>query len=151
MVKMRVPPDFSEFLKLLARHEVEYLLIGGYAVAYHGFPRTTLDMDIWIRVEPLNAEKMTRVFLDFGFEPGSVSSALFLRSETLRIGVPPLRLEILKEISGVDFDTCYRDRLRVEVEGTPIDLISLTDLRANKHASGRPKDLMDLEHLPLAE
>lgn len=149
MAKLRLPPDFRDFLKLLATHEVEYLLIGGYAVGFHGYVRTTMDMDVWIRVDDRNAQKMTRVLVDFGFAPEAVTAGLFLDPGVIRMGVPPLRLEVLKEISGVDFEECYPEKITTEVDGTAIHVISLSRLRENKKASGRTKDLADLEHLPL--
>lgn len=148
MAKPRLPPDFSDFLNLLARHEVAYLLIGGYAVGFHGYVRTTMDMDVWIRVDPENAAKMARVLVDFGFAENAVSPELFLDPGVVRMGVPPLRLEVLKEISGVDFDDCYPERVTTVVDGLEIQLIGLAKLRLNKKASGRAKDLADLEQLP---
>jgi hypothetical protein len=150
MAKLRLPPDFSDFLKLLATHDVEYLLIGGYAVGFHGYVRTTMDMDVWIRVDDRNAEKMTRVLVDFGFAPEAVTPELFLDPGVVRMGVPPLRLEVLKEISGVEFAECYPERVATKVDGTEIQIISLRRLRQNKKASGRAKDLADLEQLPPA-
>jgi hypothetical protein len=134
---------------LLAIHEVDYLLIGGYAVGFHGYVRTTMDMDVWIRVDHRNAEKMIRVLVDFGFAPEAVTAELFLNLGVVRMGVPPLRLEVLKEISGVDFADCYPERITTDVDGIEVQIISLNRLRENKKASGRAKDLADLEQLPV--
>ena len=148
MVMIRLHPDFREFLKLLNAVRVEYLLIGGYAVGYYGYARTTLDMDIWIALKPGNANKMMRVMSRFGFPAGSVDVSAFLdKSRSLRLGLPPVRLEIMTDISGVKFDACYARRRRVTVDGIKINLIALEDLRRNKLASGRHKDLDDMEHL----
>jgi predicted nucleotidyltransferase len=133
---------------LLNSARVEYLLIGGYAVGYYGYSRTTLDMDVWIAVEPSNATKMATVMDNFGFPKGSVNKSVFLeKGKILRLGLPPVRLEILTDISGVSFDACYANRKRVTVDGVKVNLISLDDLLKNKAASGRHKDLDDLEHL----
>lgn len=143
-----LPPDFRDFLKLLNANEVEYLLIGGYAVTYHGYPRSTYDMDIWIGINEANATKMVKVMEGFGFS-GEVSSSIFLSERCLlRMGVPPVRLEVLTSIDGVDFETCYQQRVVDVVDNVEISIIGLTDLRTNKAASGRLKDLNDLENLP---
>jgi hypothetical protein len=143
-----LPPDFKEFLKLLNRHGVEYLLIGGYAVGYHGYPRATNDMDIWIAVHPDNAERMVTVLRAFGFDTPDLSSDLFLQDNIVRMGLPPMRIELLTTISGVQFAACYAERVTTTLDGVAVDLISLPSLKANKQASGRHKDLDDLEHLP---
>ena len=135
-------------MKLLNASRVEYLLIGGYAVGYYGYSRTTLDMDIWIAVEPDNAKKMAAVMARFGFPKGAVDEKVFLeKGKILRLGLPPVRLEILTDISGVTFASCYSRRNQVTVDGIKVSLIGLDDLIQNKTASGRHKDLDDLEHL----
>ena len=149
MVNTHLPQDFKDFLKLLNENDVRYLLIGGYAVGYHGYPRATADMDVWIAVDPNTAERMVKVMTGFGFEKGSVARDVFLNQKGLiRMGVLPLRLEILMGVSGVDFDDCYERRIDDVVDGVDVKLISLMDLRIYKEASGRLKDLNDLEHLP---
>lgn len=138
--------DFKEFLKLLASNKVEYLLIGGYAVGYYGYPRPTGDMDIWIGISPNNARRVVRALREFGF---TTSTKKFLQENSLvRMGVPPFRLEILTTIDGVSFPECYAARDTVVIDGVDVDLINLHHLRLNKKASGRLKDLSDLEHLP---
>jgi hypothetical protein len=147
-MEAELPSDFKEFLSLLRSHGVEYLLIGGYAVIYHGFPRATGDMDIWIAVDPENARRMVDTVREFGFDTPELSPALFLQENSMvRMGNVPLRIEILTRISGVNFDECYRDRIVDEMGGVEVSLISLRDLLANKRASGRHKDLMDIEEL----
>lgn len=151
MAKVRFPEDFSDFLRLLNEHGVEYLLIGGYAVGYHGFPRTTLDMDVWVAISPDNARKLVEVMIEFGFSPEAVSPDLFVGAKgIIRMGVPPLRLEILKDIDGVKFEECYERRIVETLDGVEVSIISLQDLRKNKEACGRPKDITDLENLPEA-
>ncbi len=149
MENTHLPEDFNDFLKLLNQNEVQYLLIGGYAVGYYGYPRATHDMDIWIAVDPENAEKMIDVMIAFGFEKGALSGEVFLKNDAVvRMGVPPLRLEILMSASGVEFQDCYGRSLSDDIEGVPVKLIHLEDLLANKIAAGRHKDLDDVSNLP---
>ena len=144
-----LPPDFKEFLRLLNTHTVEYLLIEGYAVGYHGYPRATNDMDIWIAIHPDNADRMVTVLREFGFETPDLSPELFLQDHSMvRMGLPPMRIEVLTTISGVEFAACYAMRVTAMIDGVKVNLISLPDLKVNKQASGRYKDLDDLEHLP---
>jgi predicted nucleotidyltransferase len=145
---MKIPPDFREFLKLLNDNSVEYLLIGGYAVNYYGYPRPTGDMDIWIRIDRKNAER-TIVALDaFGFSSPKMTVDLLTKDkQIIRMGVPPFRLEISTGIDGVEFEECFNNREVVDLDGVPTNLISLRDLKINKKASGRYKDLNDLENL----
>jgi predicted nucleotidyltransferase len=147
MATIQLPPDFREFLKLLNSSSVEYLVIGGYAVNYYGFPRATADLDIWIAVSPDNAQRITEALRGFGFP--QADAALFQRErQIIRMGVPPVRLEILTTISGVDFADCYARRLEAELDGVTVNFIQLDDLKRNKRASGRLKDRVDLEQLP---
>lgn len=149
MATIRLPNDFKDFLRLLNSRQVEYLLIGGYAVGYYGFPRATADMDIWIAVHPRNAQKMVEVMREFGFAVKELSEELFLQANNVvRLGMPPLRIEVLTTISGVDFEECYRDRKTDILDDIEVHLISLKHLKANKKATGRLKDLSDLENLP---
>lgn len=148
MTMIRLPPDFKEFLRLLAESGVEYLVVGGYAVAHHGHPRATGDMDIWIRMSEANAQGTERVLKSFGFDLPEVDAALFMRpDQVIRMGNPPLRLEILTTIDGVEFSECYGRRVVSDVDGVPITFISLEDLKKNKRAAGRPQDLSDLDRL----
>ncbi|MBK9317356.1 MAG: hypothetical protein IPM55_24380 [Acidobacteria bacterium] len=141
--------DFKEFLNLLNANGVEYLLIGGYAVGYHGYPRATNDIDIWIAMNQENASKMTKVLKEFGFDTPELSPELFLQKDRMvRLGLPPMRIEVLVEISGVQFRECYKERINDVIDGIAVKVISLKHLKINKKASGRYKDLDDLEHLP---
>jgi len=109
---IELPPDFKEFLRLLNAERVEYLLIGGYAVAYHGYPRTTNDIDVWISIHPDNAAKMVQVLQEFGFDVPELTQNLFLKPDSIvRMGLPPLRIEVSTTISGVDFSECYPSRV----------------------------------------
>jgi hypothetical protein len=148
MATIPLPPDFSEFLRLLNEREVKYLLVGGYAVGYHGYVRATADMDIWIRRDRENAERVVEALQAFGFGVSELKPELFLSSErVVRMGVPPMRIEILTSISGVEFDDCYASRIEEKWEDGTVRIISLAKLKQNKRASGRLKDLSDLEHL----
>lgn len=149
MATIRLPQDFKEFLKLLKEHNVRYLLIGGYAVAYHGYPRATADMDIWVAIHPENANKLVAALKEFGFDLPELTPQLFLREkQIIRMGVPPVKLEICTSISGVEFNACYNARVVAELDGVEVNLIGLDDLKVNKKASGWLKDMTDLEKLP---
>ena len=149
MATIHLPPDFREFLQLLNAQHVEYLLIGGYAVGYHGYPRATADMDLWIARHPANADRIVSVLREFGFNLPELSADLFLKeNQIIRMGVPPVRIEISTTISGVIFEECYAERIVDIIDGVEVHLISLRHLKINKAASGRHKDLSDLENLP---
>ena len=149
MENTQLPKDFKDFLKLLSENRVKYLLIGGYAVGYYGYPRATHDMDVWIAVEETNAARMVAVMEAFGFAAGAAAKEIFLRPDSVvRMGVPPLRLEVLMGISGVEFDHCYDRGIVDDIDGVQVKIIHLEDLRANKIASGRHKDLDDVSNLP---
>jgi len=136
-------------LKLLNAKQVEYLLIGGYAVGYHGYPRATADMDLWIAINQQNAEKVVAILREFGFNVPDLSTELFMKpNQIIRMGVPPVRIEIMTTISGVSFEECYPERVKDKLDGVEVNLISLRHLKINKKAFGRHKDLDDLENLP---
>ncbi|PSQ83098.1 MAG: hypothetical protein BRD44_05705 [Bacteroidetes bacterium QS_7_67_15] len=142
------PTAFSDLLKSLNDHEVTYLVVGGYAVGFHGHARTTGDIDIWIEQSPANAERVRVALGEFGFdtevlEPGS----LLKEDQIVRMGYPPLRVEVMTSVSGVNFSDCYERRVEGELGEVETSLIGLDDLKANKRASGRLKDLNDLEKL----
>ncbi len=148
MATIQIPHDFKEFLKLLNSHRVEYLLVGGYAVGYHGYPRATADMDLWVAVHQNNAEKLVAVLREFGFNVPQLSVNLFLKAEQIvRMGVPPLRIELLTTISGVRFENCYSERIIDMIDDVEVHIISLEHLKKNKQASGKHKDLDDLQNL----
>ena len=148
MATIPLPPDFKEFLKLLNNQKVKYLLIGGYAVGYHGYVRATADMDIWIERNPSNAERVVKALREFGFHAENLSAGLFLeKGQVIRMGVPPMRIEVLTSISGVEFKECYETRIIEDWDDISVNIISLKKLKQNKRASGRLKDLTDLEHL----
>ena len=145
----QIPSDFKEFLKLLNENKVEYLLIGGYAVNYYGYVRPTGDMDIWISLSRENAEKVVAALREFGFASPEINAELFVKEKSLvRMGVPPMRLEITNYIDGVEFSESFNERELIQIEEVKVNLISLKHLKATKLASGRYKDLNDLENLP---
>lgn len=144
-----LPPDFGEFLKLLNAHEVDYLIVGGYAVAFHGHPRATADIDIWIPMRDQTAHQLVSVLKAFGFDLPQLSPDIFLRpDQVVRMGTPPLRIELLTTIAGVDFDACRARAVATRFDGIDVHVIALDDLKTNKRAAGRHQDLADLDHLP---
>jgi hypothetical protein len=144
-----LPEDFREFLRLLSEVEAEYLLVGGYAVGYHGYPRTTADMDVWVAVSPDNASRLVEACVRFGMQDPILTPELFLQhGKIIRMGVPPMRIEIHTAIDGVEFQECFAAREVAIIDDVPVDVISLHHLRLNKRASGRHRDLDHLEHLP---
>ena len=149
MATLALPPDFKEFLKLLNSNSVEYLLIGGYAVGVHGHIRATNDIDIWVKVSSDNAVCIDWALRQFGFAFPDLTPELFLTLDSVvRMGLPPIRIEILTSISGVEFNACYAEKEQIEIEDLIVPVISLAHLRQNKTASARAKDLADLESLP---
>jgi len=149
MATPTLPPDFKEFLQLLNAKSVEYLLIGGYAVGYYGYVRATADIDVWLAMTSGNADKAVEALREFGFNVPELTPELFLKPDSIvRMGLPPFRIEMLTGISGVSFAECYNERITDTIDGVQIPIISLRHLKENKLASGRGKDLVDLEHLP---
>lgn len=148
MATIRLPSDFKEFLQFLNLEKVEYLLIGGYAVGYYGYPRATGDMDVWIAVSPANAEALGRALRRFGFSAETVAAQSFLAArKVFRIGIPPVRIDLVTGVDGVDFAQCYSRRVVARLDDVEVNLIGLEDLKINKRTVGRPKDLDDLAHL----
>lgn len=146
---IELPRDFKEFLRLLNANGVRYLLIGGYAVGYHGYPRATNDIDIFIAKDLENARRLVQTLSDFGFATNELSTEIFIQEKSLvRMGVEPMKIEIANFISGVGFEEAYQDRIIGVIDGIEISLIGLYHLKINKKASGRYKDLNDLENLP---
>jgi predicted nucleotidyltransferase len=149
---MEVPlltDDFKEFLRSLNAADVEYLVVGAYAVGYHGYPRATVDLDVWVRPELKNAERVVQALRAFGLESTAPDPKVLLSPRALvRFGLPPFRIEIMTTIDGVEFDPCYARAVRADLDGVRVPLISLADLKVNKRAAGRHKDLNDLENLP---
>jgi len=123
-------------------------VVGGYAVAQHGYPRYTKDIDIWIEMRPENASKIVKALEQFGFASLGLQEEDFLKADQIiQLGYPPNRIDLLTTLPGIDFSACYPLRVIVEVEQTPVNFIDLENLKKNKQASGRHQDLADLEHL----
>jgi predicted nucleotidyltransferase len=145
---MILPRDFQEFLQLLNARSVKYVVIGGYAVMFHGHVRHTGDLDVFIAISQETAEQMAKVFREFGFNLPEVTPQLFLnKGRIVRIGHEPMRLEVLNEIDGVSFDECYFNRIETELGGQKINFIALPQLLKNKRSTGRLKDMADVEAL----
>jgi hypothetical protein len=153
MANLKLTKDFKEFLSLLNSARIEYLLIGGYAVALYGHVRHTKDIDIWVKPDPATTTALIDVLVAFGFSRASLErEPLFNEKQTvLRMGNPPDRIEILSKISGCDFAASYPRREVAQIDDVQIPVISLDDLLANKLASGRAKDLADVEVLSKAK
>ncbi|HAP35679.1 MAG TPA: hypothetical protein DCQ28_06935 [Bacteroidetes bacterium] len=140
--------DFKEFIQLLNVHNVQYLIVGGYAVAFHGHPRYTKDIDIWIWMEQTNAEHMLDVLKVFGFSSLGLQRDDFLKkNNVVQLGNPPNRIDILTDLSGVVFEECYPKRNSITIDGIAINFIDIENLIQNKKASGRHQDLADIENL----
>ncbi|WP_242929404.1 hypothetical protein [Pontibacter vulgaris] len=141
-------PDFREFVELLNKHKVNYLIVGGYAVGIHGHPRYTGDLDVWISPNPNTAKTMVLIMKEFGFGSFGLTENDFLAKDNIiQLGYPPFRIDVLTSIDGVAFEECFPNKVVIEDEGVPVNFISLKDLRKNKESSGRRRDLDDLEHL----
>ena len=145
---MILNPDFKEFFQLLNENEVRYLIIGGYAVAYHGYPRYTKDIDIWIWIHPDNAQKVVKTLKDFGFDSLGLQASDFWEADTIiQLGQAPNRIDLIMGIPGVDFEACYQKRVQEEIAGVRLAFIDLENLKKAKKASGRAQDLADIENL----
>jgi hypothetical protein len=137
-----------EFFQLLNANKVRYLIIGGYAVAFHGYPRFTKDVGIWLWRNPENAKKVVNALADFGFKPLGLTQEDFLESDTIiQLGYPPNRIDLVMTASGVEFDDCYLSRIEEEIDGVKLPFIDLHNLKKHKRATGRAQDLADVENL----
>jgi len=138
-------PDFVDFIALLNKHHVDYMVVGAHALAFHGRPRHTGDLDIWIRPSAVNAKKMVEVITAFGFESIGLTEQDFLKDNYVtQLGYPPLRIDILNAISGVEFAEAFDGKMNAEIDGMPVNFINVQDYIKNKEASGRKKDDKDL-------
>lgn len=140
--------DFKEFVALLKKHEVEYMIVGGYAVGVHGYPRYTGDLDIWLNPTTTNAGRILQAIDEFGFGSFNLTvEDLTKEGNVIQFGQPPLRIDLLTSIDGVAFDACYANRKVVTFDGLPMNFIGYHDLITNKKATGRHRDLDDVENL----
>ena len=144
----KLQADLREFIILLNSHNVEYVIVGGHAVAFHGHPRFTGDIDFLIRTTPQNVSRVLAVLDAFGFgNLGIVEQDLLERGRILQLGQPPNRIDVLTSISGVDFDSAWEQRVQTLMDDQPVALLGWNELIRNKRAAGRQKDLADLERL----
>jgi len=147
-MKLHLPPDFLDLLIELNRASAKYLLVGGHAVAFHGRPRATKDFDLWIEASADNARRVVAALSAFGAPLGQLSESDFERpGHGFRMGSPPFRIEILTEISGVEFGHAWDARQSCTVDGVAFGVIGRDDLIKNKRAAGRPQDLADVDVL----
>ena len=143
-----ISSDFREFIELLNANEVRYLVVGGYAVAVHGYPRYTKDLDIWIERSSDNATRLLKALHQFGFGTLDLNTEDFIEKDrVLQLGYPPNRIDLLTSLQGLSFRDCYDARVPVRIESVDIMFIDLENLKRNKAATGRAQDLADLEHL----
>jgi len=141
-------PDFKEFIRLLNANQVKYLIIGGYAVAIHGHPRYTKDIDIWIEMSQENADKLITSLDQFGFGSLGLSAQDFQTpDQIIQLGYPPNRIDLITTPDGINFETCYSAKTEIIVDNITVQFIDLDNLKKNKKASGRLQDLADLENL----
>lgn len=140
--------DFREFIGLLNEKNVKYLVVGGYAVAYHGHPRYTKDIDLWIWLDRENAEKVVEALREFGFDSLGIQVEDFLDPENvIQLGYPPARIDLLTDLSDLDFEDFYPKREAVNIEDTTINFIDVDSLIKTKLATKRPQDLIDADKL----
>lgn len=145
---MKLQKDLREFIELLNSHEVRYVLVGGYAVAYHGYPRYTGDIDFFVDVSGDNPQRLDEALRRFGFEDTGVDAQSFTtENQIIQLGVPPNRIDLITAVSGVTFEEAWTSREVGTIDGLPVTIISLELLKRNKQSSGRPKDIIDLEYL----
>ena len=145
---MKLDKDFNEFVELFVARDVRFLVVGGYALAAHGYPRATDDFDAWVWVNSENAEKIVECLAAFGFGSLNLAADDFMTPDrVVQLGYPPYRIDIITSISGVEFDSAWANRLVVDIDGLQVPFIGRDDLLTNKRATGRPKDLLDVEYL----
>jgi predicted nucleotidyltransferase len=145
---MEINKDFKEFIELLNGHEVKYLVIGGYAVNFHGYPRYTKDIDFWIWMKRENIGKLIEAIKDFGFGTIGLQEEDFLApNNVVQLGYEPYRIDLLVDLDNSDFESCFAKRSVEELEGTLVNFIGLDDLISVKKRAGRLQDLADAEQL----
>ncbi len=145
---MELNRDFNEFIAYFVARDVRFLIVGGYALAAHGHPRYTKDLDVWVRVDVENAERIIRALDDFGFGSLGLTRADFVEDDVVvQLGREPHRIDLLTFISGVEFDDAWEHRVKVDLGGVSVPVIGRTELRRNKLATGRLRDLADAEEL----
>jgi predicted nucleotidyltransferase len=146
MEKQQLPEDFKEFIRCLNSNNVKYLLIGGWAVGLYGHPRATKDIDFLVFGDSSNLEKLGKALNEFGAPPVDINY-LGEKGNIIRIGLPPIGIDIINNADGIDIKDCYSRKKTIMVEGIEIALISKEDLIINKKSTGRLSDLADVEKL----
>jgi len=146
MERQQLPEDFKEFIQCLNSNNVEYLLVGGWAVGLYGHPRATKDIDFFIFIDKSNLENLEKALNDFG-APSVDINYLSEKGNIIRFGVPPIGIDIINDADGIDFKDCYSRKETIMVEDIEIALISKEDLIINKKSTGRLSDLADVEKL----
>ena len=145
---MAESPHYKELLQLLNEFQVEYLIVGGFAVMKYGEPRYTKDLDVWVHNSSQNSVRVVEALRKFGapLEHDGISAETFAEKQVVyQIGIAPVRIDILTEITGVEFGGAWKKRVASTFFGVPVHFISLDDLIANKQALGRSSDLKDLK------
>jgi len=145
---MEIAKDFKEFIQLLNSRKVNFVIVGGYALAFHGVPRNTGDIDLLIAIERKNAERIMQALDDFGMKSLGLTEKDFLqKDQVIQIGYPPLRIDILTSISGVTWDEVWNNRLQTNIGNIPVNIIGKNEFIINKSATGRAVDLGDISRL----
>lgn len=140
--------DFKEFIELLNANEVKYMVVGGYAVALHGHPRYTKDLDVWIELSPGNADRILSVLDKFGLGSLNLKPDDFLEeNQIIQLGYPPNRIDLLTTLKDIKFEDCYKTKVKVAIGDVEINFIDIENLKKNKRATGRLQDLADAENL----
>lgn len=141
-------PDFKELIRSLNNSEVKYLVVEGYAVAFHGYPRYTKDLDIWIEMSPDNAERIISALQRFGFGDLELDTSDLLEPDSIiQLGYPPVRIDLITSMDGVSFNECHSTRVEAIIDDVSVPFIDLLHLKQNKETTGRYQDLADLENL----
>lgn len=145
---MEIQKDFKEFFALFNAHKVEYVIVGGYALAFHGAPRYTGDIDVLVRAEESNAQRILTALSDFGFSELDLAVNDFSDPDrVLQLGMPPVRIDILTSLTGITWQEASTDTLDLDYGGVPVKVVGREALLTNKRATGRAQDLADIEAL----
>ncbi|MFZ2656364.1 MAG: nucleotidyltransferase [Victivallales bacterium] len=144
---MNIQEDFQELLKLLEKHGVEYMIVGGYAVAFYGYPRFTKDLDIFYSLTTENISSLKKALIEFGFKENILSQDLFEKSNIIKIGIEPVRIDLINEIDGVNFSTARKSVVKGKYGDVDVTFIGKKDLIKNKKSTKRLQDKADLEKL----
>jgi hypothetical protein len=145
---IRLPKDWKEFTESLNSHQVEYMIVGAHALAFHGYPRYTGDIDILIRPSEENARRLENLLLEFGFASLGLSATdLLERERVIQLGLAPNRIDLLTSLTGIEFDEAWKDRVKAELDGLPVVFLGRTALIRNKRATGRAQHIADADAL----